>query len=117
MAAIGFKAVHGGRMSGVQRVTPEVLSAMEEMNAVAPAHNPPYIAAMRLLAEQLPEIPLVAAFETGFHQTIPECQQYYAIPRAWSDDVSYSALRLSRSESSLHRRPHGRVARIGTICG
>ncbi len=49
----------------------EVLAAMEEMNQVAPAHNPPYIAAMRLLSEKLPEIPLVAAFETGFHQTIP----------------------------------------------
>jgi acetate kinase len=85
VAAIGFKAVHGGRISGVQRVTPEVLAAMAEMNDVAPAHNPPYIAAMRLLAERLPAIPLVAAFETGFHQTIPAEQRYYAIPRSWSD--------------------------------
>jgi acetate kinase len=88
VAAIGFKAVHGGRISGVQRVTPEVLEAMTEMNDVAPAHNPPYIAAMRLLAEQLPEIPLIAAFETGFHQTIPDSQRYYAIPREWSDQFS-----------------------------
>ena len=72
VAAIGFKAVHGGRVSGVQRVTDDMLSAMEAMRAVAPAHNPPYIAAMRLLAEKLPEIPLVAAFETGFHNTIDE---------------------------------------------
>ena len=43
VSAIGFKAVHGGRISGVQRVTPEVLAAMEEMSDVAPAHNPPYI--------------------------------------------------------------------------
>ena len=71
MAAIGFKAVHGGRVSGVQRVTPDVLAAMEEMSHVAPAHNPPYIKAMRLLAEKLPEIPLVAAFETGFHADDP----------------------------------------------
>ena len=78
MSAIGFKAVHGGRISGVQRVTPEVLAAMEEMNDVAPAHNPPYIAAMRLLSEKLPEIPLVAAFETDFHQTIPDRNRYYA---------------------------------------
>ena len=55
VAAIGFKAVHGGRISGVQRVNDDVLAAMEEMNAVAPAHNPPYIAAMRLLADQLPD--------------------------------------------------------------
>ena len=45
---------------------------MERMNRVAPAHNPPYIAAMRLFSERLPDIPLVAAFETGFHATIPD---------------------------------------------
>ncbi|TWT30002.1 acetate/propionate family kinase [Blastopirellula retiformator] len=85
VAAIGFKAVHGGRVSGVQRVTRDVLEAMAEMSPVAPAHNPPYINAMRLLGEKLPEIPLVAAFETGFHQTIPDRLRYYAIPKEWSD--------------------------------
>jgi acetate kinase len=85
VAAIGFKAVHGGRVSGVQRVTPEVLAAMEEMNEVAPAHNPPYIRAMRLLAERLPDIPLVAAFETGFHQTIEERAKIYGIPFEWTE--------------------------------
>ena len=85
VSAIAFKTVHGGRYSGVQRVTPDVLAAMEEMCGVAPAHNPPYIAAMRLLAEKLPEIPLVAAFETDFHRTIPECNQLYAIPYEWHD--------------------------------
>ena len=86
VAAIGFKAVQGGRFSGAQRVTPAVLAQMEEMSAVAPAHNPPYIGAMRLLSEKLPEIPLVAAFETGFHQTIPAANHLYAVPRAWADD-------------------------------
>ncbi len=86
VAAIGFKAVHGGRYSGVQRVTPDVLSAMEAMSRVAPAHNPPYIATMRLLSEKLPEIPLVAAFETGFHESIPERNRTYAIPHQWSDE-------------------------------
>ena len=85
VAAIGFKAVHGGRFSGVQRITPEVLAEMEEMNPVAPAHNPPYVAAMRLLSERLPGIPLVAAFETGFHQTIPARLRHYAMPRQWTE--------------------------------
>ncbi|MBX7166984.1 MAG: acetate/propionate family kinase [Pirellulales bacterium] len=85
VAAIGFKAVHGGRFSGVQRVTPEVLAAMEAMATVAPAHNPPYVRAMRILSERLPEMPLVAAFETGFHQTIPAANRYYAIPWEWAD--------------------------------
>jgi acetate kinase len=86
VSAIGFKAVHGGSVSGVQRVTSELLDAMEEMNGVAPAHNPPYINAMRLLHEQVPEIPLVAAFETDFHQTIPARNRYYAIPYEWANE-------------------------------
>ena len=86
VSAIGFKAVHGGRVSGVQRVTPEVLCAMEEMSHVAPAHNPPYINAMRLLSEKLPNIPLVAAFETGFHATAPDYCKYYPIPFEWAEN-------------------------------
>jgi acetate kinase len=84
VSAIGFKAVHAGSISGVQRVTPELLAAMTRMNRVAPAHNPPYIAAMRLLSERLPAIPLIAAFETGFHATIPDRLRYYAAPYDWA---------------------------------
>jgi acetate kinase len=85
VSAIGFKAVHGGAVSGVQRVTAELLANMEEMSEVAPAHNPPYITAMRLLSEKLPEIPLVAAFETGFHQTVPDRGKYYPAPIEWAE--------------------------------
>ena len=80
ISAIGFKAVHGGRLSGVQRIDDKVLAAMDEMNSVAPAHNPPYMAAMKQLASMSSHIPLVAAFETDFHQTIPEAWKRYAIP-------------------------------------
>ncbi len=86
VAAIGFKAVHGGRLSGVFRVDDDVLDAMSEMNAAAPAHNPPYIAAMRLLRERFPDLPLIAAFETDFHQSIPTPRREYAIPRQWADE-------------------------------
>ena len=58
---------------------------MESMNEVFPAHNPPYVKAMRLLAEKLPDIPLVAAFETDFHQSIPERNRYYAVPYEWAE--------------------------------
>ncbi|MEO1616809.1 MAG: acetate/propionate family kinase [Planctomycetota bacterium] len=87
VAAIGFKAVHGGRLSGVFVVDNDVLEAMGEMNAAAPAHNPPYIAAMNTLRERFPELPLVAAFETDFHQTIPKARKEYAIPRPWAEDL------------------------------
>ena len=85
VAAVGFKAVHGGRVSGVVRVTADVLAAMEEMALVAPAHNPPYVRAMRLLGERMPQVPLVAAFETGFHATIPARNALYAVPREWAE--------------------------------
>jgi acetate kinase len=109
VAAIGFKAVHGGRLSGVQRVTPDVLDAMAEMNSVAPAHNPPYIHAMRLLSEKLPEIPLVAAFETGFHATIPARLRYYAIPKPWSDDLQ---IKRWGFHGASHRYIAGRMAEL-----
>src|SRR5437660_6573565 len=64
LAAIGFKAVHAQGLTGVHRVDAKVLAAMEAYNDVAPAHNPPYVRAMRMLSEKLPHIPLVAAFET-----------------------------------------------------
>jgi acetate kinase len=85
LAAIGFKAVHAQGMTGVQRVDDRVLTSMEAYADVAPAHNPPYVSAMRLLARELPEIPLVAALETGFHETIPLAQRLYAVPVEWAE--------------------------------
>jgi len=85
LAAIGFKAVHADGVSGVQRVDEKVLRAMEAYADVAPAHNPPYVTAMQLLNRELPEIPLVAAFETGFHQTIPAANKLYAVPIDWAE--------------------------------
>ena len=86
VSAIGFKAVHGGPLSGAVRVTPEVLDTMDSFADVAPAHNPPYVAAMRLLSQRFPEIPLVAAFETGFHASMPVRNRYYAVPLEWAEE-------------------------------
>ena len=59
---------------------------MEAFADVAPAHNPPYTKAMRMLRDRFPKLPLVAAFETGFHRTIPEAHQRYAIPDQWATE-------------------------------
>lgn len=82
--AIGFKAVHGGPISGAVRVTDEVIATMTEFFDVAPAHNPPYVAAMQAFAQRLPDVPQVAAFETAFHQSIPAARSTYAVPYAWT---------------------------------
>ena len=84
--AIGFKAVHGGPISGAVRVDQQVVDTMQRFADIAPAHNPPYIAAMKAFATRLPDVPQVAAFETAFHQTIPMKRQVYAIPWEWTQD-------------------------------
>jgi acetate kinase len=109
LAAIGFKAVHAQGVSGVQRVDDRVLSAMEAYADVAPAHNPPYIAAMRLLRRELPQIPLVAAFETAFHSTMPDGHRYYAVPYEWAEQ--YGIKRWGFHGAS-HRYIAGRAAEL-----
>ena len=109
VAAIGFKAVHAKDVSGVQIVDEKVLAAMEAFADVCPAHNPPYIKAMRMLGGRFPTIPLVAAFETGFHRTIPEANQRYAVPDEWATEARDPPLGVPRGEPPLHRRPDGRA--------
>ena len=84
VAAVGFKAVHAGDLSGVRVVDDVLLDRMDELGDVAPAHNPPYAAAMRTLRAAFPDLPLVAAFETDFHATIPPEHGTYAVPAEWT---------------------------------
>jgi acetate kinase len=109
VAAIGFKAVHAGRLSGVRIVGDEVLSAMERLADVAPAHNPPYARAMRELRAAFPGIPLVAALETGFHETVPEENRVYAVPYEWKTE--YEIQRWGFHGAS-HRYIGGRIAEL-----
>jgi acetate kinase len=107
--AIGFKAVHGGPISGAVRVTDEVIAIQEQFADVAPAHNPPYIAAMRAFREKMPNTPQVAAFETAFHQTIPLSRQVYAIPHEWTEKLG---IRRYGFHGASHRYIATRVKEI-----
>jgi acetate kinase len=109
VAAIGFKSVHAKDVSGVQLVTEDVLEAMEAFADVTPAHNPPYIKAMRMLGGRFPTIPLVASFETGFHRTIPEANQRYAIPDEWA---TKHGIRRWGFHGASHRYIGGRMAEL-----
>ncbi len=77
---VGFKVVHAKGVTGVQYLTDDVLAAMEAFNSVAPAHNPPYLAAIRQFRALLPETPLIGSFETAFHQTLPPKAYLYPLP-------------------------------------
>jgi acetate kinase len=85
LSAIGFKAVHAGPVTGARLVDDVVLNAMEEFTFHAPAHNPPYIAAMRAFQNQVPSVPLVALFETAFFGEVPERTLTYSLPYEWKE--------------------------------
>jgi acetate kinase len=85
LAAVGFKTVLAKGITGCVRLDEKTLQAMEAINHVAPAHNPPYIAGIRLFAKRLPGVPLVALFETAFYQWAPEGAMRYAVPESWCE--------------------------------
>ena len=109
VAGIGFKAVFAGSLSGVRVVNEELLQKMEALSDIAPAHNPPYVSAMRQLRKAFPAIPLVAALETGFHETIPFEHRAYAVPYEWYTDHE---IRRWGFHGASHRFIAGRVAQI-----
>lgn len=102
--AIGFKTVIAKGFYGVHELTDEVIAAMEAYISVAPAHNPPYIEAIKKFKEILPGRLLVGVFETAFHTTIPLERKMYAIPYEWYE--TYGIQRLG-----FHGASHGFISR------
>jgi len=85
LAAVGFKTVLAKGVSGCVRLDERVLQAMTDYLGLAPAHNPPYIAGIRLFAQRMPDVPRVGLFETAFYQFAPEASMRYAVPQSWHD--------------------------------
>ncbi len=85
LSAVGFKTVIAKNVTGCVRLDERVLQAMTDYNGLAPAHNPPYITGIKLFAQRMPSVPLIALFETAFHQFAPEASQRYAVPQTWLD--------------------------------
>src|SRR5262245_9973692 len=85
LAGIGFKTIIAKGITGCVRIDDVVLGAMEAYNGLAPAHNPPYIAGIRLFGKRIPGVPLVALFETAFYQFAPESMMRYAVPESWHE--------------------------------
>jgi acetate kinase len=84
--AVAFKAVHAGpRYRGTFRIDDGVIAALEEFLPAAPAHNAIYLTGIRAFRETMPGVPLVAAFETEFHRTMPDFAREYGVPKVWRD--------------------------------
>ena len=83
LAAVGFKTIMARGVNGCVRLDESVVKAMEAFNGIAPAHNPAYIAGIRLFAQRMPAVPLVGLFETAFYQWVPAAAVRYAVPETW----------------------------------
>ncbi|MEY8403609.1 acetate kinase [Oscillospiraceae bacterium 44-34] len=79
--AVGHRVVHGGeKFAKSVLITDEVMAAIEECNPLAPLHNPANIIGIKACQALMPGTPMVAVFDTAFHQTMPSEAYMYALP-------------------------------------
>ena len=85
--AVGHRVVHGGeKFSKSVLITDEVMAGIEECNDLAPLHNPANIIGIKACQDLMPNTPMVAVFDTAFHQTMPEVAYTYAIPHEYYEN-------------------------------
>ena len=81
IGAVGHRVVHGGeKYADSVLITEAVMKDVEECCEIAPLHNPPNIAGINACKALMPDTPMVAVFDTAFHQTMPPESYLYAIP-------------------------------------
>lgn len=81
ISAVGHRVVHGGeKYSNSVIIDQEVMDAINDCVSLAPLHNPPNIVGIEACQHILPGVPMVAVFDTAFHQTMPQYAYMYALP-------------------------------------
>lgn len=127
--AVGYRVVHGGAAyHAAARVDAELLTNVEQLDALAPLHNRRAAAVMRAAMEQVSGVPHVASFDTAFHADLPEEAWRYAIPADWAERwairrFGFHGLSVTwsvRRAAELLERPAGElrlvVAHLGAGC-
>ena len=108
--AVAFKTVLGKDLSGLREADDKVLEALEAMSFVAPAHNPPYAAAIRAFKKVLPRARRIALFETSFFQWAAPEWKRYAVPKSWAS--------IGICRNGFHGASHKYAAeRAAELCG
>lgn len=86
ISAVGHRIVHGGEKFAASTViNEEVMAAITECNDLAPLHNPANLIGINACKELMPNTPMVAVFDTAFHQTMPEKAYMYGLPYEYYD--------------------------------
>ncbi len=82
--AVGHRVVHGGEtFTASVKIDADVMKAIEECNPLAPLHNPANIIGIQACEKVMPGVPMVAVFDTAFHQTMPSVAYTYALPKEY----------------------------------
>lgn len=86
ISAVGHRVVHAGeKFADSVVIDDKVMAALKECIDIAPLHNPPNIMGIEACKEIMPNVPMVAVFDTAFHQTMPKEAYVYAIPYEYYD--------------------------------
>lgn len=81
IGAVGHRVVHGAeKFASSTIITEEMIAAVEECNDLAPLHNPANLIGIRACQNLIPGVPMVAVFDTAFHQTMPRRAYMYGLP-------------------------------------
>ncbi len=84
IGAVGHRIVHGGeKFTKSVVIDEEVIKAIEEVSDLAPLHNPANLIGIRACQKVMPGVPMVAVFDTAFHQTMPEEAYLYGLPYSY----------------------------------
>ena len=110
--AVGHRIVHGGeKFASSVLITDEVIAAIEEVSDLAPLHNPANLTGIHSCRKLMPNVPMVAVFDTAFHQTMPKKAYLYGLPYEY-----YEKYKVRRY--GFHGTSHDYVsARIAAILG
>ena len=81
---IGHRVLHGGeKYSDSVIITDEVIEDVKELTKLGPLHHPGNLAGIEAMKKALPEVPMVAVYDTAFHQTMPKVNYMYPVPMEW----------------------------------
>ncbi|MBQ8719846.1 MAG: acetate kinase [Clostridia bacterium] len=109
IGAVGHRVLHGGeKFSGSVLVTDEVKKTVEECFDLGPLHNPPNLKGI-VECEKIMNVPQVAVFDTGFHQTMPDYAYMYALPYEYYEKYK---IRRYGFHGTSHRFVSARAAEL-----
>ena len=108
--AIGHRMVHGGeKFKSSVLITEDVIRAVEECIPLAPIHNPAGLSGIKACMKSMPGKPMVAVFDTAFHQTIPKERYLYPIPYEYYEKYG---VRKYGFHGTSHRYVSKRIAKL-----